>query len=85
MASSRFLAKRKHGVSKGELVEIYKQTCAEEENEMCGAQCADELRRNIWRLAVITAFVYNTGGNTASSGVSRKLDRSASACQNGLF
>lgn len=33
---------------------------------MSGAQQADELTRNIWRCAAITAFVYNTGGSPAS-------------------
>lgn len=33
---------------------------------MSGALQADKLRRNIWRCATITAFVYNTGGSPAS-------------------
>lgn len=33
---------------------------------MSGAQQADQLTRNIWRCAAITAFVYNTDGSPAS-------------------
>lgn len=40
-----------------------------EANEMSGAQRADELRRNIWRQAVTTVFLYSTGGSR-SSGIS---------------
>lgn len=33
----------------------------QERSKLDGAQRADELRRNIWKRAATTAFVYNTG------------------------